>query len=147
MALPVAFQRDQNFVPVTTLGFQTSKTITYVAGTTGATGTTTLFTVTGTVMINVFAYCTVDLTGSGTIEFGFAGGTATMGNQQSATAIDANEVWSDAVLAIGGVVANHFHPTAQDVIQTIATNTVTGGTLTYYCSWVPLTQGATVVAA
>lgn len=146
MAVPVAFQRDENFVPITGLGFQTTKTITFVAGTTGAVGLTTLFTVTGTVALNVFAICTSDLTGSGTIEVGVAGSTAALCNQQSATAIDNHEVWHNSSLAIAANVAGHLHPVDQSVIQTIGSNTVTGGVLTYYCNWYPLTEGSMVVA-
>lgn len=147
MSTSEAFQRDANHVPITTLGLQASKTITYVAGTTGAVGATTLFTVTGKVALNVFAICTSDLTGSGTLEVGVAGSTAALCNQQSATAIDNHEVWHDSTLAIAGNVAGHLHPVDQDVIQTIATNTVTGGTLIFYCNWTPLSDGASVVAA
>ena len=147
MSVPATFQRDENFVPITTVGFQASKTITFVAGTTGATGATTLFTVTGRVMVNVFGFCTTDLTGSGTIEVGVSGSTAALCNQQNATAIDNHEVWSNSSLAIAANVANHLHPIDQNVIQTIATNTVTGGTMTYYVNWIPLTEGATVTAA
>lgn len=142
-----AFQRDENFVPITTIGLQEQKTITYVAGTTGAVGTTTLFTVTGKVAVNVYALCTADLAGSGTIEVGVAGSTAALCNQQSATAIDNHEVWHNSSLAIAANVAGHLHPIDQDVIQTIATNTVTGGTLIYYCNWVPLSSDGNVTAA
>lgn len=45
--VPATFTRDANHVPITNLGLTTSKAITYVGGTTGATGATTLFTVTG----------------------------------------------------------------------------------------------------
>lgn len=144
-----AFQRDANHVPITNLGLQASKTITYVAGTTGAVGATTLFTVTGTVACNVFAICTSDLTsgGSATIEVGVSGSTASICNQQTATNIDNHEVWHDAILAVAGQVAGHEHIINQDVIQTIATTTITGGTLEYYCLWTPLSEGATVTAA
>lgn len=141
------FQRDANHVPITNLGLQASKTITYVAGTTGEVGTTTLFTVTGTVAINVFGVCTSDLTGTGTIEIGVSGSTACLANQQTATSIDTNMVWHDAVLAIGGQVTGHEHIVTQNVIQTIATSTVTGGTITFYCLWTPLSEGASVVAS
>lgn len=142
-----AFQRDENFVPITTIGLQETKTITYVAGTTGAVGATTLFTVTGKVAVNVYALCTADLTGSGTIEVGVLGSTAALCNQQSATAIDNHEVWHNSSLAIAANVAGNLHPIDQDVIQTIATNTVTGGTLIYYCNWVPLSSDGNVTAA
>lgn len=139
--------RDDNASPVPTLGLQQSKTITFAAGTTGAVGTTTLFTVTGTVAVNVFGVCSADLTGSGTIEVGVEASTACLCDQQSATAIDNHEVWHNAVIAVGGQVGGQYHVIDQSVIQTIASNTVTGGTITYYCNWVPLSQGATVVAA
>lgn len=141
------FQRDANHVPITNLGLQTSKTITYVAGTTGAIGTTTLFTVTGTVAINVFGLCSDNLAGLGTIEIGVAGSTACLANQQVATSIDNNMVWHDAVLAIGGQVTGHEHVVNQNIIQTIATNTVSAGTITFYCLWIPLSEGASVVAS
>ena len=147
MSTSSAFNRDANHVPITTVGLQESKSITFVAGTTGATGTTTLFEVTGTVMINIYGFCTVDLTGSGTIEVGVTSSMACLCNQQNATAIDNHEVWHEATLAIGGAVAGHWHPINEDIIQTIASNTVTGGTITYYCNWVPVSEDGNVVAA
>lgn len=146
MAVPNRFQRDENFVPITNLGFQASKTITYAAGTTGAVGATTLFTVTGTVSCNVFAICDTDLTGTGTIEVGVSGSTAALCSQQTATAIDAHEVWHNGNLSIAQNVATNQHIVDQNVIQTIGTNTVTGGKLRFYCVWTPLTDGATVTA-
>lgn len=147
MSTSSTFNRDANHVPITTLGLNENKTITYAAGTTGAVGATTLFTVSGTVAVNVFGFCTTDLTGTGTIEVGVAGSTACLANQQAATAIDNHEVWHDAVLAVGGSVSGHWHIINQDIIQTIATNTVTAGVITYYCDWVPMSDGATLTAA
>lgn len=141
-----AYARDDNDSAITTLGLQQSKTITFSALTTGATGATTLFTVTGTVAVKIFGFCTTDLTGSGTIEVGVSGSTAAFCDQQSATAIDNHEVWQGAVIAIAGSLAD-WKVINQDVIQTIATNTVTAGVITYYCEYVPLSQGAHVVAA
>lgn len=147
MSVPAAFQRDENFVPITNLGFINTKSITYVAGTTGAVGATTLFNVTGTVAMFLFAVCGTDLAGSGTIEVGVTGATAVLANQQLATAIDAHEVWHNGTLAIGGKVGDGQHVIDQDVIQTIGTDTVTSGTLTFYCCWVPLSEGAQVTTA
>lgn len=147
MSTSSVFQRDANHVPITTLGLVETKTITYVAGTTGAVGATTLFNVTGTVAMFLFAVCEADLAGTGTIEVGVAGATAVLANQQSATAIDEHEVWHNDVISIGAKIGDGQHVVDQDVIQTIATNTVTGGTLTYHCCWVPLTRGATVTTA
>lgn len=147
MSVDGAFARDENFVPITNLGFLETKTIEYAAGTTGAVGTTTLFRVTGTVALNVWGLCTEDLSGSGTLELGVAGATAALADQHNATAIDNHEVWHNGILAIGGQVAEHWHIVNQDVIQTIGTNTVTDGTIVFYCGWIPLTEGATVTVA
>jgi hypothetical protein len=147
MAIPQSFRRDANGVPITGLGLIEKKTITFAAGTTGAIGTTTLFTVLGNVACNVFGFCTTDLTGTGTLEIGVAGSTAALANQQAATAIDNHEVWHDAVLAVGGQVAGHEHIVNQDVILTIAGNTVTGGTIEFYCMWYPLDESSEVTVA
>jgi len=141
------FRRDGNFVPVTNLGFIAEKTITYDAATTGAIGTTTLYTVTGTVGMFVFGVCEDDLAGLGALEIGTAGSTAVLANQRAATDIDVHEVWHNGTLAVGGTVGNALHVVDQDVIQTIATNTVTGGRITFYCCWVPISVDGRVEVA
>lgn len=147
MSVNSTFKRDQNFVPITTLGLQQDKTITFAAATTGAVGVTTLFTVTGRVACNVFAFCSTDLTGSGTLEVGVSGGTASLCSQQAATAIDNHEVWHNGNLATALNVATNQHVVDQDIILTIGTNTVTAGVLTFYCVWTPLSDDGSVVAA
>lgn len=140
------FQRDANHVPITNLGLVATKTITYAAGTTGATGATTLFTVTGAVAVRLFGVCSVDLTGSGTLEAGIAGNTAALLAQTTGTAIDANEVWIDTSPAtIEALPALQIIGAGQDIIQTIGTDTITAGTLTYYCLWTPISTDGTVV--
>lgn len=141
------FQRDANHVPITALGLTEEKTIDFVAETTGAVGTTTLFSVTGTVAINVYGFCTENLAGSGTLAVGVSGSTSCLCDQQNATAIDNHEVWHDSVLAVGGQVAGHWHIINQDIIQTIASDTVSAGSLTYYCNWVPLSSDGNVISA
>jgi hypothetical protein len=143
------FTRDANHVPITNLGLTESKTITYAAGTTGATGATTLFTVTGTVALNVFGLCTADLTsgGSATIEVGTATSTAALCDQVTATTVDNHEVYHDAVLAVGGQVAGHVHVVNESIVQTIGTTTITGGSIVWYCIWTPLSSDGNVVAA
>lgn len=142
-----AFNRDANSVPITGLGLQATKAITYVAGTTGAVGATTLFTVTGVVAVRVFAIASgTDLTGSGTLEGGIAGNTAAILPQVAATALDVGEVWfSDTPATVGTLPA--LQVVSANIIQTIGSATVTAGTLTYYCNWFPLSSGASVVAA
>lgn len=129
--------------------FQLSSTWTYVAGTTGATGAHTLFSVTGSVAINVFGLCTTDLTsgGAATVEVGTASSTACLCNQQTATDVNNHMVYHDAVLAIGGQCAGHTHPVDEDIIVTVGTTTVTGGVIEWYCQWRPLSSDGNVTVA
>lgn len=143
------FTRDANFVPITNLGLIESKAITYSALTTGAVGTTTLFTVTGVVAVRIFAVVSgVDLTGSGTLEVGISGNTASLLAQVAATALDVGEIWTDNTPAtVKSISTQNILATGTDIIQTIATDTITAGTLTYYCIWSPLSTDGNVVAA
>ena len=146
-----SFSRDANGVPITTLGVTATKSITYLAASTGATGATTLFTVTGCVAVRVFGVCSVLLDETGataTLEVGIVGNTAALIAQTSATAIDANEVWIDTAPAtIEALPALSIIGAGQDIIQTIAGNTVKEGTLAYYCVWAPISSDGNVVAA
>ena len=143
-----SFQRDANRVPITNKGLLETKAITYAAATTGAVGPTTLFTVTGTVIVNIFAVCSTDLTGSGTIEVGISGNTAALIAQTTGTAIDANEVWVDTAPAtVEAPLTDKILTAGTDIIQTIATDTLTAGVLTYYCFWNPVSSDGLVVAA
>lgn len=147
-SIAAAFPRDANSVPIQNLGLTVTKAITYAAATTGAVGITTLFTVTGTVAMRVFAVCSgVDLTGSGTLEVGISGNTAAVIAQTAATAIDVGEFWYDTSPPTVGVLPALLMLAGTNVIQTIATNTVTAGTLTFYCLWNPISTDGNVVAA
>lgn len=143
-----AFTRDANNVPITGLGLIASKAITYAAGSTGATGASTLFTVTGAVAVRVFALCGTDLTsgGAATLEVGIAGNTAALLAQTTATGIDAGEWWIDTGPATIEALPGQFL-VAGNIIQTVGTTTVTGGVLTYYCAWLPISEDGLVVAA
>jgi hypothetical protein len=79
---------------------------------------------------------------------GISGNTAALLAQSTATNIDTGEVWVDTGPAtIEAVPGDKILTNGTDIIQTIATADITDGTLTYYCLWVPLTTGASVVAA
>lgn len=138
------FRRDANHVPIVYPGFQNTKTIAFTgASGAGATGTITLFSVTGTVAVNVFAICTKNLASSGgTVEIGIAASTAALCNQQTATDVDNNEVWTGSTLAIAGAINNQYRPVTQDIILTIAGADVTDGTLEIYCWWLPESEDA-----
>lgn len=144
------FTRDANRVPITGLGLQAEKSITYAAGTTGAIGASTLFTVTGDVAVRVFAKCTSDLTSGGvaTIEVGIAGNTAALIPLTTATGIDAGEIWIDTAAAtVEALPALQILVGGTDISQKITDATITGGVLTYYCLWFPISSDGNVVAA
>lgn len=149
MAVDAAFSRDQNFVPIQGLGFTTSKSITFSALTTGATGATTLFTVTGVVAVRLFGVVSgTDVTGSGTIEAGISGNTAALLAQTTGTALDVGEIWIDnAPATVEALPSLNILAAGTDIIQTIATDTLNAGTLTYYCLWFPISTDGNVVAA
>lgn len=148
MTIAAYFNRDANHVPITELGLLDTKAITYAALTTGAVGTTTLFTVTGVVAVRVFAVCSgTDLTGSGTLELGIAGNTAAIAAQTAATAIDVGEIWYGTNPPTVGVLPAILILSGTDIIQTIASATVTAGTLTFYCLWTPISTDGNLVAA
>lgn len=142
------FQRDANHVPIVNLGLTEPKSITYSTLTTGATGVATLFTVTGTIAVRIFAVCSVDLTGAGaTLEVGILGNTAALIAQTTGTTIDAGEIWATTSPATVLALPSLFIVSGTDIIQTIATHTVDAGVLTYYCVWTPISTDGNVVAA
>ena len=145
-----AFSRDANRVPIWSKGIIVSKTITYVAATTGAIASSTLFTVTGDVMVNLFAVCSTSLNsgGAATIEAGIVGNTASLLAQTTATNIDGGHVWVDSTPAtVEAEPTWKIFTNGTDITQDIASATLTAGVLTYYCLWVPLSANGDVVAA
>jgi hypothetical protein len=143
------FPRDDNYVPIQDKdGLILSKSVTYVAATTGAKGAHTLFTVSGACIVKIVGVCSVDLDsdGAATIEVGIAGSTAGLIAQTDHATIDAGEFWIDATPAIIETdVAGKL--IALDIIETIATETLKAGVITYYCYWRPMTPTSTCVAA
>ncbi len=139
-------------------GYQiASKVATFIGGTANARGDfdgtgnpATLFTVTGDVLVVIFAKCTVDLAGAtATLEIGVTGNTAALIAQSTATDIDAGDVWRDASPAVGAEAINgaFFISGGLDIIETAGTANITAGVLTYYCMWLPLSADGNVVAA
>lgn len=143
-----SFSRDNNRIPITNLGIVTPlATITYAAGTTGATGATTLFTVTGVIAVRIFGVCGTDLTsgGAATLEVGIAGNTAALLAQTTATGIDAGEIWIDTGPATVEALPAISILSGTNIIQTVGTTTITGGTLTYYAIWNPISADGNLV--
>lgn len=126
-----------------------SKPVTFASGTTGSVGAHTIATVTGVVALSVFAVVGTDVAGSGTIEVGTAVSTAGLIAQVAGTALDAREIWHDATpdstIELTSVVTQKI--VTQDVIYTVATNTLTSGSVTFYILWAPISADGNVVIA
>lgn len=135
--------------------------ITYAAGTTGAIGTTTLFTVTGDVaLLFLGAKCTTDLTSAGapTWTLGVTGATdfsEGLVTFADVTGWDAGEwatggsgyvsggaQWTNLLSANPGP-AGPFAISA-DILQTISVATITGGVVRWYVEWSPLSSDGNV---
>lgn len=126
--------------------------ITYVAGTTGAIGATTLFTVTGDVkVVSLNAKCTTNLTSAGapTFDLGVTGSTSLFGSGLDVTGWQAGR-WLNGTsgsYAAGGSydsVENANSSAAgsagisANILQTIAVAPITGGVVRWYLEYVPL---------
>jgi hypothetical protein len=129
---------------------------TFVGGTTNARGDhdgtgdpTTLFTVTGDVMVMAWAECTTDLVGaSAVIEVGITGDTAVIIAQTTATDIDDGDVWNGATPGAGIAALSPIVVLGgADIIETIGTANITAGVLVYHCLWTPISADGAVVAA
>lgn len=110
----------------------------------------TIFTVTGTVLMRLYALCTVDFAGAmATLEIGTAKNTAGIIAQATATDIDINELWHDASpdasVELATVVPEKI--VNEDVIATVGTANITAGTLKFICEWRPISKNAKVEVA
>jgi hypothetical protein len=149
MKYAAAQDRDGNFQIIgSNEAFKLESTWTFVAGTTGAVGAHTLFTVTGNVLATIFGVCDTNLTEGGattTIEAGIAGNTAGLLAQINATALDDGELWVDNTPAtIGALPGMKALNDGSDIILTIGTNTVTAGAVDFYCLWRPLSSDGNI---
>lgn len=132
-------------------------TVTYVAGTTGSVAPHTIFTVAGDVLLTDFrAKCATSLTSAGapTFDLGVTGATAIFANTMpDVTGWDAG-LWADGdnqtyntangptlVLSIANGTPIAI---SADIIQTIATATITGGVVRWYVSYIPLSADGAI---
>jgi hypothetical protein len=121
-----------------------TETVTFAALTTGSVDTHPLFTVTGVVSMTVWAKVGTDATsgGSATIEVGTALSTAALLPQVAFSVLDANEIWHDATpdtsVELESVLTKKI--VTQSVAYKIATATITGGTIKFFCSWYPISS-------
>lgn len=123
--------------------------VTFAAATTGSVDTHALVTVTGVVAMQCFAVCGTNVAGAGTIEVGTALSTAGLIAQTTGTEIDAGDIWHDnspdASIELTSVLTHKI--VTQSVAYKIATDTLTGGVVTFYILWAPISSDGNVVAA
>lgn len=147
-----SFNRDANFVPITTDGLITKKAVTFsnVAGG-GATGTVDLFTVTGMVYAKVIGICSVDLVGAATLSVGVTGSTALcLAQIADATTLGAGEIYADATATTFKIVTALIPPenvVTTAIFATVGATNITAGEVDFYCIWRPISSDGNVVAA
>ncbi len=134
--------------------FKLESTWTFVAGTTGAIGQHTLFTVTGNVWVNqVFGICDTDLEsgGAATISIGSANNVAQLMDATTATNVDDGDVWDNATptVEIGNMwgSGNKFYAPINDgadITFDILTATITAGVVDMYVFWRPLSSDGNI---
>ena len=125
------------------------------SGTTWTAAAHRLFTITGLVKVRIFGLVDEALTegnGNETIEVGVAGATAALIAQLAdPNTLVANDVWTNGAASTALPVG---FPTDWAVVGDLdidlvvaGTTGITNGQITFYVEWVPISAGATVVAA
>ena len=107
----------------------------------------TLFDITGTVELSIFAVCKTNLAGAGgTVEVGITGAIAVLIAQTTATDIDVGEIWHDdspdAKVELTSVIKRNI--VTSDVILTAATADITAGKIQFICMWTPISSDGNV---
>lgn len=130
------------------------KTVTFAGGTAnnlgdfdGTGNPATLFTVTGTVFVKLFAVVEVAPVGAtATLIVGTAVTAAGLIASTTATNLAIGEIWHDAnpdaSVELSTVAAEKI--VNQNIIQTVGTANITAGRIKYICLWRPASAGATV---
>ena len=167
MQFAASMDRDANRQVLTgDFPFRTKRTLTFAGATTNAWGDdggtldgAAIYTVTGVVLLKMFAACTtlLDSDGAATLAIGIAGATTIFLPTETATQIDAGQLWinnaANAAYAVWGeeaAAADNFPEyllNGQDIILTVAGGAnVTAGVLDFYALWKPLSDDGAVVA-
>lgn len=150
----MAFTRGQIMEAAAGIGAYASKSVTFAGGTVndmgdfdGTGNPYTLFTVTGTVLMKLFATVDTDLAGAtATIRVGTALSNTALIASTTATDLDVNEIWHDATpdasVELSTVLTEKI--VKQNVIQTVGTANITSGAITYHCIWKPISLDGNV---
>jgi hypothetical protein len=116
------------------------------------TGTVSLFTVTGDVIVRVVPICKTNLASAGgcNIELGVSADVDAMIASTDALDVDANEIWVDASptssIEPESTSRDYMISNGDDVILTLSAQ-VDSGAITFYCYWTPQSSDGMVVAA
>ncbi len=146
MQVNASLDRDANRQPITSNeAFKLESTWTFVAATTGAIASHTLFTVTGNVLLAVFGIVdtTLDSAGAPTIEVGVTGNTAVLIAQGTAKNYADGDVYVDATdtrVGAGAPPAMQAINDGLDVLLKITGATLSAGVIDFYCLWRPLSS-------
>jgi len=115
-------------------------------------GALSIFTVTGDVIVRIIPICkTIVASAAGAnVELGISADTDAMLVSVLATEIDANEIWTgatpDSPIEAESTSRDYIISNGDDVILTLDAQVDTGA-ITFYCSWTPLSDDGSVVAA
>lgn len=116
------------------------------------TGTVSLFTVTGDVIVRVIPICKTNVASAaaGNIELGVSADTDAMIAATTGTDIDANEIWNDASptasIEAESTSRNYIISNGDDIILTLSAQ-IDSGAITFYCYWAALSADGSVVPA
>ena len=160
-----SMDRDANYQPLTgSYPYRTKRTITFAGATTNAWGHdggaldgAAIFTVTGLVFAKLIAVCTTSLTGAlATAEVGITGSTAIFMPTETATDIDAGQIWlNDAANATYAIIGEEqaaadnlpeYALCGNNIILTVGTANIEAGVLDFYCLWKPISDDASIIA-
>jgi len=115
-------------------------------------GTITLFTVTGDVIVRIMPICSVDLVSAAAanMELGISADTDAIIPSTLATDLTIKEIWVDASPTIS-IEAERFYlefiiSNGDDIILTLDAQ-IDSGSIDFFCEWEPLSVGASVVLA
>lgn len=126
------------------------KTVTF----SNTTGTVSLFTVTGDVLLQLVMVCATSLTSAGTssLSIGIAAATDAFQSMGDVTTVDAGVVsdmsngFPAASPHVAALTPIPYVLVGQDIIATLSAQ-VDSGVLNFYCLWTPLSSDGAVVAA
>lgn len=108
-----------------------------------STGTVSVFTVTGDVIIRIIPVITTNVVPNTTanIRLGVVGNTDAMIGDSVSSDLDAREIWNDSVasreIEAADSVRSYIVADGNDVILTLSAQ-VNSGVIRFYCFWTPL---------